>query len=199
MSYSLSLTDIMAQSYSENFQLKIRLHPFGVLWLAVQNSPANQSARNHCSVIYAGNFHYRISSTTPFCPSFSPSLCLSLSVALDNTFHAISLHNSHDKFGRQIIVSNQTNQIESWLKHRCCAWVWKRAWHLRGLNSRPRAWRTNVQSRVWRPLGYPGAPNIVTNLLRSIESCPRQFSIQYNASVVIRTIAGTAFTRLATV
>ena len=24
------------------------------------------------------------------------------------------------------ILSNQMNQIESWIMHRCCAWVWKR-------------------------------------------------------------------------
>ena len=32
-------------------------------------------------------------------------------------------HNSHDKFDRQIIVSNQINLIESWKKCRCCVWV----------------------------------------------------------------------------
>ena len=46
-------------------------------------------------------------------------------------------HNSNDKFDRKIIVSNQ---IESWLKHICCTWVWKRICSQRGSNSRPRAW-----------------------------------------------------------
>ena len=36
-------------------------------------------------------------------------------------------------------VSNQINQIESWRKHRCCAWVQKRVCHHKGLNSWPRA------------------------------------------------------------
>ena len=49
------------------------------------------------------------------------------------------LHNSHDKFDRQIIVSNQTNQTELWIKHRCCAWVRKRVCRHQGSNSRPRA------------------------------------------------------------
>ena len=48
-------------------------------------------------------------------------------------------HNSHDKFDRQIIVSNQINQIESWIKHRCCAWVQKIFCLHWGLNSRLRA------------------------------------------------------------
>ena len=49
-------------------------------------------------------------------------------------------HNPHDKFERQIIVSNQTTQIESWRKHRCCAWVWIRVCRHQGSNSQPSAW-----------------------------------------------------------
>ena len=40
----------------------------------------------------------------------------------------------------QIWQTNQTNQIESWIKHRCCAWVRKRVCHHRSSNSWPRAW-----------------------------------------------------------
>ena len=39
-------------------------------------------------------------------------------------------------------VSNQINQIESWRKHRCCAWVRERVCHHWGLYLRPRAWRS---------------------------------------------------------
>ena len=49
----------------------------------------------------------------------------------------ILFHNWHEKFDRQIIVSNETNQIESWIKHRCCAWVQKRVWRQWGSNSLP--------------------------------------------------------------
>ena len=51
-------------------------------------------------------------------------------------------HNSHDKFDRQIIVSNQINQIESWRKHRCFAWVQKRVCGHQGFHSRPRTWHS---------------------------------------------------------
>ena len=47
--------------------------------------------------------------------------------------------NSHGKFDRQIIVSNQINQIESWQKCRCSAWV-RSVCHHRGSNSWPRVW-----------------------------------------------------------
>ena len=57
-------------------------------------------------------------------------------------------HNSHDKFDRQIIVSNQTNQIESWRKHTWCAWVWKRVCDPQGSNSWPRAWRSMPMFRA---------------------------------------------------
>ena len=57
-------------------------------------------------------------------------------------------HNSHDKFDRQIIVSNQINQIESLRKHRCCAWVQKRVCYHQGLNSWPRAWASVPIFRV---------------------------------------------------
>ena len=55
-------------------------------------------------------------------------------------FFNFLFHNSIDKFSRQIIVSNPKNQIESWIKHRCCAWVQKRVCCHQGLNSWPRAW-----------------------------------------------------------
>ena len=51
-------------------------------------------------------------------------------------------HNSHDIFDRQIIVLNKINQIESWRKHRCCAWVRKRVCHHQGSNSWPRSWHS---------------------------------------------------------
>ena len=35
------------------------------------------------------------------------------------------LHNSHDKFDRQKLVSNQMNKIELWKKCWCRAWVLK--------------------------------------------------------------------------
>ena len=57
-------------------------------------------------------------------------------------------HNSHDKFDRQIIVSNQINQIESWRKHRCFAWVWKRVCHHQGSNSWPRTWCSVLMFRA---------------------------------------------------
>ena len=49
---------------------------------------------------------------------------------------------SVSQFTWQIWQTNQTNQIESWIKHRCCAWVQKRVCHHRGSNSRPRAWHS---------------------------------------------------------
>ena len=65
-------------------------------------------------------------------------------------FFPFPFHNSHDKFYRQIIVSNQINQIELWRKRRCCAWVWKSVCHGRGSNSWPRAWCSVWdQSQVW--------------------------------------------------
>ena len=39
------------------------------------------------------------------------------------------LHNSHDKFDRQKLVSNQMNKIELWKKCWCRAWVLKRVCH----------------------------------------------------------------------
>ena len=57
-------------------------------------------------------------------------------------------HNSHDKIERQIIVSNQISQIESWRKCKCCAWVWKRVCHHQGLNSQPRAWHSVLMIRA---------------------------------------------------
>ena len=66
-------------------------------------------------------------------------------------------YNTHDKFDRQIIVSNQINLRESWKSIDVVLWsdkefVVNKAWtHCPGQC-------TYVQSRVRRPLGYPGAP-----------------------------------------
>ena len=51
-------------------------------------------------------------------------------------------HNSPNKFDRQIIVSNQINQTQSWRKCKCCAGVLKRVSCHRGSNSWPRAWHS---------------------------------------------------------
>ena len=55
---------------------------------------------------------------------------------------------THDKFDRKIIESNQINQIESWRKHRCCAWVQKRVCLHWGSNSQPRAWHSEPMFRA---------------------------------------------------
>ena len=68
-------------------------------------------------------------------------------------------HNSKEKFDRQIIVSNQINQIESWRKCRCCAWVQKRVCHHSGLNSQPghgTAYQWSELSVI--PLSFSGTP-----------------------------------------
>ena len=67
-------------------------------------------------------------------------------------------HNSHDKFDRQIKVSNQINQIESWRKCRCSACVWKRVSCHECSNSLPghgTAYQCLESSVI--PLSYPGA------------------------------------------
>ena len=70
-------------------------------------------------------------------------------------------HISHDKFDRQIIVSNQINLLESWINRRCCAWVQKRVCCHRGWISHPRTWRSVPMIRakcdttqLWSNVGY---------------------------------------------
>ena len=64
-----------------------------------------------------------------------------------NFCFTIHMTNLTDKY---VIKSNQINQKESGKVCRCCAWVQKRVYHHQGINSRPRAQRTNVQHQVFR-------------------------------------------------
>ena len=67
-------------------------------------------------------------------------------------FFNFLFHNSHEKFDRQTIVSNQINHTESWRMCRCCAWVRKRVCRHQGLKSWPRAWQCSEPSVI--PLSY---------------------------------------------
>ena len=78
-----------------------------------------------------------------------PLTCNQRSFFKNNSFiFNFLFHNSHNIFDRQMIVSNQINQIESWRKHICCTWVQKRVCHNHGSNSLPRAWRTIIMIRA---------------------------------------------------
>ena len=77
--------------------------------------------------------------TLSFCYDSTGITVVTFFISISFIFNFL-FHNLHDKFDRQIIVSNQINQIESWIKHRCCAWVQKRVCHHRDSNSQPRAW-----------------------------------------------------------
>ena len=103
-------------------------------------------------------------------------------------------HNSHDKFDRQIIVSNQINQIESWRKCRCCAWVRKSWLSLRlELTVQFMVQRTNDQRRVWyhsaiqAPLKKCGLR--ILNSPTSIKSAlPKSGITTYSAKYVVLTL-----------
>ena len=58
-------------------------------------------------------------------------------ILFKNKFH---FQFSVTQFRWQIIVLNKINQIETWRKRRCFAWVRKRVCHHQGLNSQPMAW-----------------------------------------------------------
>ena len=81
-------------------------------------------------------------------------------------------HNSHDKFDRQITVSNQINQTDSWRKQRCCAWVQKRVAHHQGLNSWSRALRTLLIFRAkYDTTQLYRHPNLAINIIGTVYQC----------------------------
>ena len=90
------------------------------------------------------------------CP-IEPQICQSRFLKKYSFILNFLFNNSLEKIDRQIIVSNQINQKESWRKDRWCALVLKRICCHQGLNLRPRAWwayQRLVLSVI--PLSYPG-------------------------------------------